>query len=63
MGNKKGDRFEEIYSEGTMSTTKVLRDKETGVCYLVVTEGYGCAMTPLLNSVGNVTITGLAERR
>ena len=57
-------RFEVIHTESKMLvTTKMLRDRETGVCYLVHDNSSGVAMTPLLNSVGGVVITGLPERR
>jgi len=61
---KEPHRFEVIHTESKiMTTTKILRDRETGVCYLVHDNGAGLAMTPLLNAVGGVVITGLPERR
>nr|NLI49258.1 hypothetical protein [Propionibacterium sp.] len=62
---KEPPRFEVIHSESNIRTsTKILRDRETGVCYLVhENNSTGLAMTPLLNAVGGVVITGLPERR
>lgn len=34
-------RFEEIYSQGKLTVTKILRDNETGILYMVDQEGYG----------------------
>lgn len=59
----KQERFETVYEEGVMTKVKILRDKETGVNYLWRSEGYGASLTPLLNAVGGVVITGLPERR
>lgn len=62
---KEPKRFEIIHKESEMlATIKIIRDTETGVCYLWRNEGsYGGSITPLLNAVGGVTITGLPERR
>ncbi|HOA89857.1 DUF6440 family protein [Propioniciclava tarda] len=60
---KEPPRFEVVHSEGAIYKTQILRDTETGVNYLWRTEGYGAGLTPLLNAVGGVVITGLPERR
>ena len=50
------DRFEVVLEEGGMTTPggcrTVLRDTETGVCYLVVQSPYGGGIAPLLNEFG-----------
>lgn len=58
-------RFEIIHTETSqlVNTTSILRDKETGVCYLVHSDGTGTGITPLLNAVGGHVITGLPELR
>lgn len=50
MGNNK--RFEVIYKQGTLSIFKVIVDTETGVQYLMMTEGYAGGLTPLLDRDG-----------
>ena len=53
--NKK--RFEVIYKQGTLSTFKVIVDKETGVQYLMATDGYAGGLTPLLDREGKPIVT------
>lgn len=45
----KNDRFEKVYSQGTLNVTEIWIDKETGVNYVFHTAGYSGGMTPLLN--------------
>lgn len=45
-------RFEEVYNQGKLKVTKVLRDNETGVMYLVHQEGYGMGLTVLVDEDG-----------
>lgn len=52
----KDKRFEKIYSQG-LGEVKILVDRETGVNYLYIGEGYGGGVTPLLDAQGNVVIT------
>ena len=44
----KNQRFEKIYSQGTMSVTDIWVDKETGINYLYHASGYSGGLTPLL---------------
>ena len=44
----KNDRFEKIYSQGTMNVTEIWVDKETGVNYMYHVSGYSGGLTPLL---------------
>ena len=53
----KNNRFETVYSQGTLDVVKVLVDKETGVNYVFTKEGYAGGLTPLLDENGNVVIT------
>jgi len=46
-------RFEVVYTQGMLNTTKVLRDNGTGVLYLVQQEGFGTGLTVLVDREGN----------
>ena len=48
----KKDRFERVYSQGTVTVTEVWVDKETGVNYLFHAGGYAGGLTPLLDREG-----------
>ena len=48
----KNQRFEKIYSQGTMSVTEIWVDKETGINYLYHASGYSGGLTPLLDREG-----------
>jgi len=58
MGKKKDKRFEVVLNESTkaLTSTMILRDKQTGVHYLYVAAGYGGGLTALLNENGNPVI-------
>jgi len=45
-------RFEEVYSQGRLTVTKVLRDNQTGVLYMCQQEGYGLGLTVLVDADG-----------
>ena len=45
----KNNRFETVYSQGTLDVVKILVDKETGVNYVFAKEGYAGGLTPLLD--------------
>lgn len=53
----KNDRFENVYSQGSLLTMEIWVDKETGVNYLFRTEGYAGGMTPLLDRDGKSVIS------
>ncbi|MCT1902713.1 DUF6440 family protein [Oceanobacillus sojae] len=46
------NRFEEVYTQGKMKVTKVLRDNETGVLYMLHQEGYGAGLTVMVDQDG-----------
>lgn len=46
------NRFEEIYTQGKLKVTKILRDNETGVLYLLHQEGYGAGLTVMVDPEG-----------
>lgn len=45
-------RFEEVYRQGKLTVTKVLRDNQTGVLYMCQQEGYGLGLTVLVDAEG-----------
>ena len=57
MPKAKNERFENVYSQGGLSTMEIWVDKETGVNYLFRTEGYAGSMTPLLDRDGKPVIS------
>ena len=54
MGDK---RFVVEHKEGVMTSTKIIVDRETGVNYLFVGEGYAGGLTVLLDKDGKPVIT------
>ena len=57
MPKAKNERFENVYSQGGLSTMEIWADKETGVNYLFRTDGYAGGMTPLLDRDGKPVIS------
>lgn len=53
----KDQRFEKIYSQGTMTTMEIWVDKETGVNYVFHASGYAGGMTPLLDREGKPVVS------
>ena len=51
---KENNRFQIVLEEkhDVMSSSRILRDKETGALYLYHAWGYGGGMTPLLGNDG-----------
>lgn len=56
-------RFEVLFKEGMVSSYKIIVDNETGVNYLLVSEGYGGGITPLLDKDGKVVVTEVGRRQ
>ena len=54
---KDEDRFEQVYSQGLMSTMEIWVDKETGVNYVFRSSGYAGGLTPLLGRDGKPVVT------
>lgn len=48
----KNKRFEEVYKEGNLTVSKIIRDNETGVLYLAHHEGYGMGLTVMVDAEG-----------
>ena len=57
----KNQRFEKIYSQGTMSVTEIWVDKETGINYLYHVSGYSGGLTPLLDREGKPVISSIVN--
>ena len=55
----KNERFEKVYSQGTINVTEIWVDKETGVNYVFHASGYAGGMTPLLGRDGRPVISAL----
>jgi len=49
---KENNRFVEVYKQGKLTVSKVIRDNETGVLYLVHQEGYGMGLTVMVDAEG-----------
>ena len=58
----RNDRFEKVYSQGTMSVIEIWVDKETGVNYLFRQSGSSGGMTVLLDRDGKPVVTPVTER-
>lgn len=52
-------RFVKVYSQGVMSTTYILVDRQTGVNYLFTQSGYAGGLTPLLDRDGRPIVSSL----
>lgn len=53
----KDQRFEKVYSQGTMTIMEIWVDKETGVNYVFHASGYAGGMTPLLDRDGKPVVS------
>ncbi len=57
----KEKRFEKTYSQD-LGTTIIYVDKETGVNYLFVANGYAGGLTPLLDRDGKPVVTPIINK-
>lgn len=57
---KKEKRFECTYSQ-ELGTIKIYVDKQTGINYMFVQNGYAGGLTPLLNRDGTPVITTVSK--
>ncbi len=53
----KDNRFEAVYSQGTLNTMEIWVDTETGVNYVFHKSGNAGGMTPLLDREGKPVIS------
>ena len=58
---KKSKRFKVLYEQGVMQVYEVIVDTETGVNYLLVNNGSGVGLTPLLERDGRVRVSSPSE--
>lgn len=58
----KNDRFEQVYSQGTMNVVEIWIDRETGVNYVFHATGYAGGMTPLLDRDGKPVVSPVENR-
>ena len=58
----KDERFEKIYSQGTLNVTEIWVDRETGVNYVFHASGYAGGLTLLLDRDGKPVISPLINR-
>ena len=58
----KNDRFEKVYSQGTMNVMEIWVDRETGVNYIFHVSGYAGGMTPLLDKDGKPVISPILNK-
>ena len=53
----KENRFQKVYSQGTINTAEIWVDQESGVNYLYVRNGNAGGLTPLLKPDGTPVVT------
>ena len=58
----KNDRFEKVYSQGTMNVMEIWVDRETGVNYVFHASGYAGGRTPLLDRDGKPIVSPVLNR-
>lgn len=56
------DRFEKIYTQGTVNVMEIWVDKVTGVNYIFHAGGYAGGMTPLLDREGRPVVSTVTDR-
>jgi len=63
MGSRDANRFQKIYSQGTMNVTEIWVDKKTGVNYIYHASGHGGGITPLLDREGKPVISRIQTEK
>ena len=58
----KNDRFEKVYSQGTMNVMEIWVDRETGVNYVFHASGYAGGMTSLLDRDGKPVVSPVLNK-
>lgn len=58
----KNDRFEKVYTQGSLSTIEIWVDKETGVNYIFRQSGHAGGLTPLLDRDGKPVVSTVINR-
>lgn len=57
----KNERFEKVYSQGTLNVTEIWVDKETGVNYMFHASGYAGGLAPLLDRDGKPVVSTITN--
>lgn len=57
----KDERFENVYTQGSINVTQIWVDKKTGVNYVFHTSGNAGGMTPLLDRDGKPVISPIVN--
>ena len=55
------DRFEKVYTQGTLNVTEIWVDNETGVNYEFHCGGNAGGLTPLLDREGKIVISPIVS--
>lgn len=58
----KNERFEKVYTQGSLSTIEIWVDKETGVNYIFRQSGHAGGLTPLLDRDGKPVVSTVINR-
>ncbi len=58
----KNERFEKVYSQGTVNVMEIWVDRETGVNYVFHASGYSGGMSPLLDRDGKPVISPIVNK-
>ena len=58
----KNERFEKVYSQGTVNIMEIWVDRETGANYVFHASGYSGGMSPLLDREGKPVSSPLVNR-
>ena len=58
----KNERFEKVYSQGSINVTEIWVDKDTGVNYVFHCYGNAGGMTPLLDREGKPVVSPVLNR-
>ena len=58
----KDNRFEKVYSQGSLTVTEIWVDKQTGVNYIFHQSGYAGGLTPLLDRDGKPVISPIINK-
>lgn len=59
---KASDRFEKVYSQGSMNVMEIWVDRETGVNYIFHYNGASSGFTPLLGRDGKPVVSPITYR-
>ncbi|SDA22181.1 hypothetical protein SAMN02910447_02164 [Ruminococcus sp. YE71] len=61
MAKNDNKRFVKVFGEGSLVAKEIYVDRETGINYLFIAEGYAGGLTPLLGRDGKPVITPIND--